>query len=107
MLKLQKGQYQILIVKIWKWSGIGLGAFLLYILAVQFNLFWLFGGMPSPQELENPKSKVASVLFSEDGKELGNIFVKTVLPLNTRNFPLILSKHFSLRKMLVLRNIQG
>jgi penicillin-binding protein 1A len=71
MIQLQNGQYQSLISKIWKWSAYGLGAFLFYILAVLFNLFWLFGGMPSPQELENPKSKVASILFSEDGKELG------------------------------------
>jgi penicillin-binding protein 1A len=74
MFKLQKGQYQPLIAKIWQWSGIGVGTFLLYILAVQFNLFWLFGGMPSLQELENPKSQVASVLYSEDGEELGKYF---------------------------------
>jgi penicillin-binding protein 1A len=74
MFKLQNGQYQTLIAKIWKWSAYGLGAFLLYIFAVQFNLFWLFGGMPSLQELENPKSQVASILLSEDGEELGKYF---------------------------------
>jgi penicillin-binding protein 1A len=74
MIQLQNGQYQSLIAKIWKWSAYGLGAFLLYILAVQFNLFWLFGGMPSLQELENPKSQVASILLSEDGEELGKYF---------------------------------
>ena len=74
MIQLQKGQYQLLIAKIWKWSAYGLGAFLFYIVAVHFNLFWLFGGMPSLQELENPKSQVASVLLSEDGEELGKYF---------------------------------
>jgi penicillin-binding protein 1A len=74
MFKLQNGQYQTLIAKIWKWSAYGLGAFLIYIFAVQFNLFWLFGGMPSLQELENPKSQVASILLSEDGEELGKYF---------------------------------
>jgi penicillin-binding protein 1A len=74
MIQLQNGQYQSLIAKIWKWSAYGLGAFLLYIFAVQFNLFWLFGGMPSLQELENPKSQVASILLSEDGEELGKYF---------------------------------
>ena len=74
MFKLEKGQYQLLISRIWKWSSIGLALFLLYILAVQYNLFWLFGGMPSLQELENPKSQVASVLYSEDNQELGKYF---------------------------------
>jgi len=35
--------------------------------------------MPSLQELENPKSQIASVLISEDGVELENTSVKTVL----------------------------
>ena len=74
MIQLQKGKYQSNIAKIWQWSGFGLAAFLLYILAVQFNFLWLFGGMPSLQELENPKSQVASVLYSEDGVELGKYF---------------------------------
>lgn len=74
MFQLQKGKYQSIIAKIWQWSGFGLASFLLYILAVQFNFLWLFGGMPSLQELENPKSQVASVLYSEDGVELGKYF---------------------------------
>ena len=74
MIQLQKGKYQSLIEKIWKWSGIGVLAFLLYIFAVQFNFLWLFGGMPSLQELENPKSQLSSVLYSEDGIELGKYF---------------------------------
>lgn len=74
MIQLQKGKYQSVIAKIWKWSGVGLIIFLLYILAVQFNFLWLFGGMPSLQELENPKSQVASILYSEDGVELGKYF---------------------------------
>jgi penicillin-binding protein 1A len=74
MIQLKKGQYQSLIRKIWKWSGIGVITFLLYIFAVQFNFLWLFGGMPSLQELENPKSQLSSILLSEDGVELGKYF---------------------------------
>ena len=74
MIQLQKGKYQPLITKIWKWSGFGVLAFLIYIFAVQFNFLWLFGGMPSLQELENPKSQLSSILLSEDGVELGKYF---------------------------------
>lgn len=74
MIKLQVGKYKETIAKIWRWSLIGFATFLCYIIAVQYNLFWLFGGMPSLQELENPKSQVASVLISEDGVEMGKYF---------------------------------
>ncbi|WP_026996996.1 penicillin-binding protein 1A [Flectobacillus major] len=74
MIKLQPGKYQRTIQNIWKWSiRVFLGT-LLYVLAVNYNFFWLFGGMPSLQELENPKSQLASVLISEDGVELSKYF---------------------------------
>ena len=36
---------------------------ILFIAAVNYNFLWLFGGMPSLQELENPKSQEASLLI--------------------------------------------
>ncbi|MFD1816754.1 penicillin-binding protein 1A [Pseudarcicella hirudinis] len=74
MVKIQAGQYKSLITGLWKWTFRGLIAFLLYIAAVNYNVFWLFGDMPSLQELENPRSQLASVLISEDGAELGKYF---------------------------------
>ncbi|MEY2760820.1 MAG: Penicillin-binding protein [Bacteroidota bacterium] len=47
---------------------------ILFITAVNYNFLWLFGGMPSLQELENPKSQEASLLISEDGEEIGKYF---------------------------------
>ena len=47
---------------------------ILFIAAVNYNFLWLFGGMPSLQELENPKSQEASILISEDGEEIGKYF---------------------------------
>ncbi|NBB27658.1 penicillin-binding protein 1A [Cellulophaga sp. BC115SP] len=74
MIKLQPGKYQRTIQSLWKWSIRGFIALVLYVLAVNYNFFWLFGGMPSLQELENPKSQLASVLISEDGVELTKYF---------------------------------
>jgi penicillin-binding protein 1A len=47
---------------------------ILFIASVNYNFLWLFGGMPSLQELENPKSQEASLLISEDGEEIGKYF---------------------------------
>ncbi len=47
---------------------------ILFITSVNYNFLWLFGGMPSLQELENPKSQEASLLISEDGEEIGKYF---------------------------------
>ena len=74
MIKFQNGQYKALISGIWRWSFRGFIAFLIYVLGVYFNVFHLFGEMPSLQELENPQSQLASVLLSEDGVELGKYF---------------------------------
>jgi penicillin-binding protein 1A len=60
----------------WLWYSFGFGSFLLLLLliTVRFNLFNFFGEIPSFDELENPKSTKASVIFSEDGKTLGKYF---------------------------------
>ena len=55
----------------------GVGLFVLYLLAVNFNLFWLFGKMPSVDDLDNPKSEIASEIISSDGKVLGKFFYET------------------------------
>jgi penicillin-binding protein 1A len=44
--------------------------------------FGLFGKMPSFEELENPKSNLASEVFSTDGKVLGKYFIE-----NRTNIP--------------------
>ncbi len=74
MIQLQTGKYKQAITRLWKLAITGFITFIIYIVAVQYNFLWLFGGMPSLQELENPKSQVASVLISEDGVELGKYF---------------------------------
>ena len=46
----------------------------LYVYSVQFDLFGLFGGMPSLKAIENPENDLSSELFSADGVSLGRYF---------------------------------
>lgn len=63
---------------------------ILFIAAVNYNFLWLFGGMPSLQELENPKSQEASILISEDGEEIGKYFRENRNPVEFEELPPII-----------------
>jgi penicillin-binding protein 1A len=76
MLELQSGKYRRTIVRLWRFAALGLGLFIFYIVAVSFNLFWLFGPMPDLKTLENPKWELASELISEDGKSMGKYIIE-------------------------------
>lgn len=57
----------------WKIIMGGIVFAFLFILSVRLGLF---GPLPSFQDLENPKSNLASEVISEDGKVLGTYFVQ-------------------------------
>ena len=46
-----------------------------YILCVKYNVFWLFGGMPSLAAIENPENDLSSEVISADGASLGRYFL--------------------------------
>ncbi|MBW8051803.1 MAG: penicillin-binding protein [Cytophagales bacterium] len=48
--------------------------FILFIFSVNINLLGLFGGLPGLEILENPKSELASEIYSIDNVLLGNFF---------------------------------
>jgi penicillin-binding protein 1A len=52
------------------------GVFFLFVLLFMAVAFQLFGKLPSFRDLENPKSNLASVIFSEDKQELGTYYVQ-------------------------------
>jgi len=58
------------------WHSFGVGIFLIiaYLFSVQVNFCNLYGGMPSPDLLENPQSELASEVYSADGLLLGKYF---------------------------------
>ena len=87
MISFESGKYQKLIKFIYKAFFSSLAAIILFILAVNFNLLWLFGGMPSLQELENPKSQEASLIISEDGQEIGKYFRENRNPVEFEQLP--------------------
>ncbi len=66
MFDFAPGRYRTLIRRIWRGTLLGLAMLIVYVLAVNFNLLWLFGGMPDLKTLENPKSEEASLIYSTD-----------------------------------------
>lgn len=85
MISFEAGKYQKLIKFLYKGFFGGLASIILFIIAVNFNFLWLFGGMPSLQELENPKSQEASLIISEDGQEIGKYFRENRNPVEFEN----------------------
>lgn len=61
----------------WMWKGYGFGALFLLVL-----LFILSFDLPSFEELENPKSRIASNVFSSDGKVLGKYYIENRTPID-------------------------
>lgn len=62
-----------LLKRIWKYFGIFILVFTLFIVMVWNG--WL-GYMPSLEELEDPKSNLATEVYSSDDKVLGKIFIQ-------------------------------
>ena len=60
--------------------GILLLSGLLYFLAVDFNLFWLFGPSPGITDLKHPKQAVASEIYTEDSVLIGRYFNENRTP---------------------------
>ena len=84
---LETGKYKSTIRFLYQlFGGLALG-FVMFIIAVNFNFLWLFGSMPSLQELENPQSQVASLIISEDGQEIGKYFRENRNPLSFEELP--------------------
>lgn len=77
---LGSGKYRRLINTLYFLFFGGILFFLTYLLAVNMNLFWLFGKMPSVEDLDNPKSEIASEIISSDGKVLGKYFYENRSP---------------------------
>jgi penicillin-binding protein 1A len=74
------GPYRTFILRSWLvFLGLLL-TFFFYLFAVSVNLFWLFGKMPDFKLLENPKSDLASEIYSADNKLLGKYFIANRTP---------------------------
>jgi len=54
--------------------------FLLYLVAVDINLLWLFGKSPSTHSIMHPRNPEASYLYSADGKTIGKYYDENRTP---------------------------
>jgi penicillin-binding protein 1A len=59
---------------IWISFAAGILFLILFIFSVSINLFNLFGELPGSDILENPKSELASEIYSSDGKLIGKYY---------------------------------
>ena len=59
----------------WLWL-VALAPFALLLALLLLTAAGTFGRMPSFEELENPRSNLATEIYSEDGKVLGSFFVQ-------------------------------
>ena len=59
----------------WLWI-VALAPFALLLALLLLTAAGMFGRMPSFEELENPRSNLATEIYSEDGKVLGSFFVQ-------------------------------
>jgi penicillin-binding protein 1A len=57
----KSGVQKVWFISIWTFLGI-----CIYLLAVDNNLFWLFGSSPSLQSLQKPRLELPSEVFSYD-----------------------------------------
>jgi penicillin-binding protein 1A len=76
MFEFLPGTYNKSIKNLWRFAITLLLGGILFVTAVNYNFFWLFGGMPSLKNLENPESELASELISEDNVVLGKYFLE-------------------------------
>jgi hypothetical protein len=78
---LSAGKFRKPITFLYKTFYFGLVAFLLFVISLNFNFLWLFGKLPGVDDLDNPKSEIASEIISSDGKVIGKFFFENRSPL--------------------------
>ncbi|WP_317164829.1 transglycosylase domain-containing protein [Hymenobacter ginkgonis] len=83
----RNGRFQAFTRTMWLLFGGGLLAFILYVSAVNVNFMNLFGRMPNLRTLENPKSELASEIYSADGVLLGKYFRENRTPVDYKDLP--------------------
>ncbi len=84
---LAAGNYKKLINFFYKTFFYSIIGFVLFIIGLNLNLFYLFGKMPSVDDLDNPKSEIASEIISADGKSLGKFYYENRSPVTFNEIP--------------------
>ncbi|TYZ12537.1 penicillin-binding protein [Hymenobacter lutimineralis] len=83
----RSGRFAAFIRTLWALFGLGTLAFLFYVWAVSANFLNLFGRMPNLKTLENPKSELASEVYSADNVLMGKYFRENRTPVEYEDLP--------------------
>ncbi|MGI4870760.1 MAG: transglycosylase domain-containing protein [Janthinobacterium lividum] len=83
----RQGRFHAFTRTMWVLFGGGTVLALLYVGAVNINFLDLFGRMPNLRTLENPKSELASEIYSADGVLLGKYFRENRTPVEYKDLP--------------------
>ncbi|MCB2409355.1 penicillin-binding protein 1A [Hymenobacter lucidus] len=81
------GRFSAFTRLLWVLFGGGVLVAILYTLAVSVNFLNLFGRMPNLKTLENPKSELASEVYSADGVLMGKYFRENRTPVDYEDLP--------------------
>ncbi|WP_241502214.1 penicillin-binding protein 1A [Hymenobacter glacialis] len=81
------GRFAAFTRTMWVLFGAGVVGLGLFVLAVSGNFLNLFGRMPNLKTLENPRSELASEIYSADGVLLGKYFRENRTPVEFNELP--------------------
>lgn len=81
------GRFTAFVRTMWVLFGAGVLGLGLFVLAVSGNFLNLFGRMPNLKSLENPRSELASEIYSADGVLLGKYFRENRTPVEFKDLP--------------------
>ena len=77
--------------KIWRGFFYFLAGIVFFFMGVKYNLFYLYGQMPSIAQLENPKMPVSSEIYTSDKVLIGKYFTENRTPVTYEEIsPLLL-----------------
>src|SRR5687768_13753307 len=79
--------YSKIVAGIWFTFIAGLLGFVLFVFAVSINFLNLFGELPDFKTLENPKSELASEMFSADNVLMGKYYKENRSPVTYADLP--------------------
>ncbi len=80
-------KYPRIIAAVWLLFAGGLISLMLYVFAVSINFLNLFGELPDLKTLENPKSELASEIYSADNVLMGKYFRENRSPVDYDDLP--------------------
>lgn len=83
----RQGRFTAFTRTMWLLFGAGVAGLGLLVLAINSNFMELFGRMPNLKTLENPRSELASEVYSVDGVLLGKYFRENRTPVEYKDLP--------------------